>query len=107
MGGAPSGVMYRNVSFPTWGVDKHSCYFLELSGQDRLPLFRLHFHTFEGRGAPVGELTSHHYAVECPLALVAHHPSSSAPFIPRSGALTNRLGTGLSRTSQKNSGMAK
>jgi hypothetical protein len=65
----------------------------DLSGQDRLPIFRLHFHTFEGRGLPVGELASHHYAVDRNLALLAHHPFSSARLIARYGALTNRLGT--------------
>src|SRR5918993_5870015 len=46
----------------------------DLSGQDRLPIFRLHVHTFEGRGVPVAEFASHHNAVEC-LCTLAHHLS--------------------------------
>jgi hypothetical protein len=46
----------------------------DLPSEDRLSVFRLNLHPFEGYSVPVAELASHHYAVECPLTL-AHHLS--------------------------------
>jgi len=45
----------------------------DLSGEDRLPVSRLHPHAVEGGLVSLAELASRHYAVESPCAFLARH----------------------------------
>src|SRR5215207_9558375 len=44
----------------------------DLSDEDRLPVFSLHLHPFEGSRVPLTELASHHYAVDHPCTPTDH-----------------------------------
>src|SRR5215211_5359152 len=63
----------------------------DLPSEDRLSVFGLHLHPFEGHSVSVAEFASHHYAVDRSCTL-AHHLSSSTSSSSRSGySLTWKL----------------
>jgi hypothetical protein len=49
----------------------------DLPRKDRISVFGLHLHPFEGYSVPVVQLTPHHYAIDRPGTL-AHHLSTAA-----------------------------
>jgi hypothetical protein len=50
---------------------------IDLSGEDRPPVFALYAHPLEGGGKPVTQFATRHYALDLACSLLADHLSSS------------------------------
>src|SRR5215210_3721114 len=52
----------------------------DLPGEDRVSVFSIHLHPFEGHSVPAIQLATHYYAVDCPRAF-AHHPFAADHYL--------------------------